>query len=176
MAIVNEVTAETIERLRGTIDFYMLRGILPVARSWPKKPKPPYSDLQADAMEAFAIANKSMRELKPDILEAWRILAFGKRASWTDTYRSIVMKYWKRFKSIPAIAIDYEMIETVDTIKVVWDVLKISLKNEPPPNYYKVTSNVIDKSDIGKGKEPIYFTLYDDERARLVAPWIKYEG
>ena len=176
MAKIKEMTPEEIEICRGRIDFYMLRGILPVARRWPKKPKPPYTPLQAENMEAFAIANKSMRELKPDMLEAWRVLSVGKRASWTDTYRKIVMSYWKRFRSIPAIAIDYEMIETATTIKVVWDIVQISLKDEPPPNYYKVTSDVINKSDIGKGKDPLYFTLYDDDGVRLVAPWIKFEG
>jgi hypothetical protein len=176
MAKVGEITPETIELMRGKIDFYMLRGILPVARSWPKKPKPPYTDLQAENMEAFSIANKSMRELRPKILEEWRVLAVGKKASWTDTYRKIVMNYWKKYRSIPAMAVDYEIIETADTVKVVWDILQISLKNEPPPNEYKVTSNVVDKSEIGKGKEPIYFTLYDEEKVRVVAPWIKYEG
>ncbi len=61
MAIVNKITAETIERMRGKIDFYLLRGITPVARSWPKKPKPPYTALQAEAMAVFALANKSFR-------------------------------------------------------------------------------------------------------------------
>ncbi|GAI84782.1 unnamed protein product, partial [marine sediment metagenome] len=57
MAIVDKITGEKIERLRGKVDFYLLRGILPVARRWPKKPKPPYTALQAEAMAVFAIAN-----------------------------------------------------------------------------------------------------------------------
>lgn len=175
MAIVESISAETIERMRGTIDFYMLRGILPVARSWPKKPKPPYTALQAEAMEAFAIANRSMSELSANMLEAWRVVSVGKKASWTDAFRSLVMKYWKKYRSIPLIALDYEVIETGDSFKVVWDVLQRSLKNDPPDEYYEIETNLIAKTDIEKAPKPIYFTLFNDEGIRLVAPYILFE-
>jgi len=54
MATVNKVTGEAVELLRGHIDFYMLRGLLPVARKWPKKIKPPYTALQAEAQAVLA--------------------------------------------------------------------------------------------------------------------------
>jgi hypothetical protein len=175
MAIVNEVTAETIERLRGVIDFYMLRGILPVARSWPKKPKPPYTDLQAEYMEAFAIANKSMRELKPNILKEWRAGSVGKRACWTDVYRGIVIDYWKLNRGIPPIALDYNIIDTGNNIQVEWEVLQRSLKGKPPDKYYELKTIIISKADIEKVPGPIYFTLKDKEGSRFVAPYIKYK-
>lgn len=175
MAKIGKMTPETIELMRGKIDFYMLRGILPVARSWPKKPKPPYTPLQAEGMEAFAIANKSMRELTPNMLEAWRVGFVGVKASWTDAYRAIIMKYWKKYKSIPEVAINYEVIDGGNTFYVIWDILKRSLKDTPPEERYKMQSVIIAKGDMEKAPKPIYFSLYNDEGIRLVAPYIKLE-
>lgn len=175
MAIVNEVSLETVERLRGVIDFYMLRGILPVARSWPKRPKPPYTALQAEGMEAFAIANKSMRELSENILAVWRTNSVGKRASWTDVYRSRVMRYWKKYRSIPVIALDYEVVEIGDSLKVVWDVVQKSLNSDPPDQTYQLESDLVAKTTIEKAPDPVYLTLFNDEGIRLVAPYILIE-
>jgi len=175
MAIIDKVRPETVEKLRGTIDFYLLRGILPVARSWPKKLKPPYTALQAEGMEAFAIANGSMHELKDNILEAWRVNSFGKRASWTDAYRAIVMKYWKKYRGIPAIALDYEVIDLGNDIKITWQVLQRNLGGDPADLYYEMYSDPIYKEVIAKAPDPVYFTLYNDEGTRLVAPYILIE-
>lgn len=175
MAIVDKIRPETIEKLRGTIDFYLLRGILPVARTWPKKLKPPYTTLQAEAMEAFAIANGSMHELTDNILEVWRSGSFGKRASWTDVYRAIVMKYWKKYRGIPVIALDYEVIDLGDSIKVTWDVLQRNLWGDPGDLYYEMYSDPISKEVIEKSHDPVYLTLYNDDGIRLVAPYILIE-
>ena len=175
MAKVSKITPEGIELYRGKIDFYMLRGILPVARSWPKKPKPPYTPLQAEGMEAFSIANKSMREITPNMLEAWRSGSVGKKAAWTDVYRSIIMKYWKKYKSIPPIAIDYEIVDSGATFIVYWDILQRSLKDDPPEERYRMQSSIIDKIDIEKAPKPIFFTLLNDLKERLVAPYIMLE-
>ena len=176
MAIVKEITPETIERMRGVIDFYMLRGITPVARSWPKKPKPPYTDLQAEAMAVFAIANKSMRELTPNMLETWQLSTVGKKPSWTDVYRSIIMKYWKLTRTIAEIALDYEVTETATEFKVSWDILKLYIDPDNPEERYTKATDLISKDDILLAPKPIYFTLSDDSDRRLVAPYILFEG
>jgi len=175
MAIVKKITPETIERMRGVIDFYMLRGILPVARSWPKKPKPPYTPLQAEAMAVFAIANKSMHELSPNMLETWRVSTFGKKPSWTDVYRAIIMKFWKKNRSIAPIALDYEVVEEETKFKVVWDLLELFIDPEVPEERYTYETTLILKADILEAPKPIYFTLLDDEKQRLVAPYIIFE-
>jgi len=174
MAKVNNVYPETIELLRGKVDFYMLRGILPVARSWPKKPKPPYTALQAEAMAVFSMAASSMKRLSPDMLIAWQSMSVGKRSQWPDSYKAIALKYWKLTREFPLIALDYELVETIDTIKVVWDILKLSLINGVPEETYKIETSLIAKSDIEKAVKPIYFTLLDDEGRRQIAPFIKY--
>jgi len=174
MAKVGKVNPEAIELLRGKVDFYMLRGILPVARRWPKKPKPPYTALQAEGMAVFSIANRSMHRLTPKMLEAWRVTSFGKKASWTDKYRAIIMKYWKLTRTLPLIALDYELVETVDTIKVVWSILEISLITGVAEKTYDLSTDVVAKSAIEKAVKPIYFTLLDDSGNRQVAPFILY--
>ena len=174
MAKVKEITPEAIELLRGTVDFYMLRGILPVARSWPKKPKPPYTELQATAMAVFSMAASSMKRLSPDMLLAWQSMSVGKRSQWPDSYKAIALKYWKLTREFPLIALDYELDETASTVKVVWDILKLSLISGVPEETYKIETDLIAKSDIEKAVKPIYFTLLDDEGRRQIAPFIKY--
>ena len=175
MAIVDKVTPEAIERARGTIDYYMLRGILPVARSWPKKPKPPYTALQAEGMEVFAMANKSMRRIDPNILEAWRLSTVGKKPSWTDIYRSIIMKYWKLNRSIPPIALNYTVNEESTTYQVVWRILQLYIDPLISEEIYDMQTELFSKEDISKRPHPIYFTLLGDGNERLVAPYILLE-
>lgn len=175
MAIVDKVRPETIEKLRGYIDFYMLRGILPVARSWPKKLKPPYTALQAEAMAVFAIANDSFHYLTDNIVTAWRISSVGKTAAWTDVFRSIIMKYWKLNKAIPPIAIDYQVIEEGNYFKVKWDVLQRFIDPDIEWEYTEVETQLINKEDILLAPKPIYFTLSDDGGKRLVAPFIAFD-
>ena len=174
MARVKELTPEAIELLRGKVDFYMLRGILPVARSWPKKPKPPYTELQATAMAVFSKAASSMKRLSPDMVIAWKKMAVGKRSQWPDSFKAIALKYWKLTREFPLIALDYEIVETASNIKVVWEILKLSLIHGVPEEIYKIETNLIAKSDIEKAVKPIYFTLLDDESRRQIAPFILY--
>ena len=175
MAIVKEITPETIERMRGVIDFYMLRGITPVARSWPKKPKPPYTALQAEAMAVFAIANESMHRLSENMLKTWQATTVGIKPSWTDVYRKIIMKYWKLTRSIAKIALDYEVVEEETKFKVVWDILELFLDPDKPEERYTYETTLIVKKDILMAPKPIYFTLFDDNGNRQVAPYIIFE-
>lgn len=174
MAKVGNVNPEAIELLRGKIDFYMLRGILPVARRWPKKPKPPYTVLQATGMAAFSMAASSMKRLSPHIRDVWKVSGRGKRSQWPDSYKAIVMKYWKLTRTFPLIALDYEVVEIGDTIKVVWDILELSLLSGVAEKTYQITTDLISKLAIEKAVKPIYFTLLDDSGNRQVAPFILY--
>lgn len=175
MAKVDKIRPETIERLRGKVDFYLLRGITTVARAWPKKPKPPYTALQAEAMAVFAIAQSSKKRLSDHILEAWRIGAVGKKEAWGDTFTSIIMHYWYEKRRIPIIALDYNFIEYETEFKIKWKLLQLNLD----PDVKEVTGEfetlVISKEDILKMPEPIYITLTDEEGKRLVAPYILFE-
>ena len=175
VAKVGKLTPEAIELLRGKVDFYMLRGILPVARRWPKKPKPPYTALQAEGMAVFSMAASSMQRLSPNILEVWKISGFGKRSQWPDSYKAIAMKYWKLTRTFPLIALDYNVIDTGDFIRVEWDVLKLYIDPLLPEETYKISTEVIAKSDIEKAIKPIYFTLLDDSGNRQLSPFIEYE-
>jgi hypothetical protein len=174
MAIVKKITPEEIELLRGKVDFYMYKGITPVARSWPKKPKPPYTELQATGMAVFSMAASSMKRLSPRVQAAWKVLAVGRRSQWPDSYKAIALKYWKLTREFPLIAKDYEVVETATTVKVVWEILKLSLIHGVPEEIYNIETDIIAKSDIEKAVKPIYFTLLDDERRRQLAPFIKY--
>ena len=175
MAIVDKIRPETIELLRGVIDFYMLRGILPVARSWPKKPKPPYTPLQAEAMAVFSLGSKQMKRLSPKILEVWRSGTEGKREQWTDVFKGLIMKYWKLKRCMAPIAIDYEIIETATNFRIKWYILQVYLDPEIPEELYDESTEEIEKSEMALIHDPIYYTLRDNEGNRLVAPFILLE-
>jgi len=172
MAIVDKIRPETIEKLRGTVDFYLLRGILPVARSWPKKPKPPYTELQAEAMAVFAIANRSLRRISDNILKEWRSGSVGKKQAWTDTFRGLIMNFWKINRGIPMITLDYRLIETSTEFRVEWDILQLYVAPIIEEEKYTMETSLILKSDMEKIQEPIYFTLRDSTGTRQVAPFI----
>ena len=176
MAIVKEITPETIERMRGVIDFYMLRGITPVARSWPKKPKPPYTALQAEAMAVFSIACANMKRISPDMLKLWQESTEGKRSQWTDVWKGIFMKYWKLKGTLPPMALDHEVVETGAEFRVSWDILEVFIDPEIEEKKYELETELINKEDLLLAPKPIYFTLFDDEGNRLVAPYILFEA
>ena len=175
MVILKKITAEMIEKGRGTVDYYMLRGILPVARTWPKKPKPPYTPLQAESMAVFGIANSSMGRISDKMLKAWQVTTFGIKPSWTDVYRAIIMKYWYKKRSIAPIALNYNVIETDTEFKVQWDILQLYIDPLTPEEKYLVETKIINKEDILLAPKPIYFRLSSDDGIRLVAPNIKFK-
>ena len=175
MAKVHSITGENIERFRGKVDFYLWKGQIPVARSWPKKPKPPYTALQAEAMAAFSIICSLMRRLLPGILLAWQIGSEGKREQWTDSFKGLGMKYWKLNREISPVAIDYEIIDSGDTFVVGWTVLQVYLDGITPEVITEMVSDPITKADLIKTGIPIYSTLLDDVGTRLIAPYIKME-
>ena len=176
MAKVDNVTAEAIEILRGKIDFYMLRGILPVARSWPKKPKPPYTALQAEAMAVFAIANDSMRRLSTNMIEEWRKTTVGVTPAWTDVYRSLIMKNWKLNRNILPIAIDVVITDNPLEYTILWTTLQLFIDKTIPEIITIEPLLTIVKADLVNKTRPIYITLYDDTGQRVVAPNILLEG
>ena len=175
MAKVNRITPETIELMRGKIDFYLLRGILPVARRWPKKPKPPYTPLQAEGMAVFSLANRSMHFLTQNMIDEWRKGSQGISPSWTDTYRKIIMSYWKLNKGIPAIATDFNINENELTYQVVWDIIQLSIPPDTTETIYQLQTEIINKTELEMATLPIYFTLYDDDKVRQVAPFILFK-
>jgi len=173
MAKVDQITGDTIERFRGKIDFYLWKGSIPVARRWPKKPKPPYTALQAEGMAAFSMICAQMRRLLPAVKVAWQVGSEGKREQWTDTFKGLGMKYWKTYREIAPIAIDYTILDDPTTFKVEWTILQVYLDGITPEEItYKITGDV-SKAALSKTDVPMYFTLVNDAGRRLIAPYIK---
>jgi len=175
MAKVDKITGEKIEKLRGRVDFYLLRGITPVARRWPKKPKPPYTPLQAEAMAVFKIAQKTKKRISDNMLKAWRKSSVGKRPVWGDTFTRLIMECWKKNRCIAPIALDYSIKETELEFWVEWTGLRIYLDKTIPEVIRSETTLLIVKEEILKMHEPIYFTFIDAFGDRLVAPYILFE-
>jgi hypothetical protein len=170
MAIVNNVTGEAIEILRGYIDFYMLRGILPVARKYPQKITPPYTALQAEAQAVFGLAASYTSIIGGEILNLWRLSAEGKRQQWTDTFKYLIMSYWKKKRVIPLIVLDYDVLVENENVKISWQVLQTDLaRNE---EIFTINTDLFPVTFYEEAREQIFFTLTDDEKIRQVCPYI----
>lgn len=170
MAIVNKVYGETVEYLRGKVDFYMLRGLLPVARKWPKKIKPPYTEAQALAQQVFGLAATYTSVIYGEILEIWRLSAEGKRQQWTDTFKYLIIRYWKLKGEIPFIVLEYSVVIEGDQIKIDWKVLKTDIdKNE---EVLDISTDLMSLTTFQNAREQVFFTLTDDEKTRLCCPYI----
>lgn len=170
MATVNKVTGEAVELLRGHIDFYMLRGLLPVARKWPKKIKPPYTALQAEAQAVFGLGASYTSIIGGEILELWQLSAEGKRQQWTDTFKYLIMSYWKEKRVIPLIVLTYEVIVEDDQVKITWQVLQTDLdRNE---EISTIQTELFPVSFYEEAREQIIITLTDNENIRQVCPFI----
>ncbi|MBA7573064.1 hypothetical protein ES708_14853 [subsurface metagenome] len=174
MAKAYKITDELKVELKGTIDYYKYYGKFWILKKYPKKIKPPYTALQAEAQAVFTIASKCLRRISEHILEDWRVGSVGKKASWPDTFRGIIMGYWKLYRVIAPIAIDYKIIETDTQFKVEWDILQVYIGNELPEEFYKKEIILIDKKEILKVHKPVYFTLYLNSILRIVAPDILF--
>ncbi|GAI78029.1 unnamed protein product, partial [marine sediment metagenome] len=109
MAIISKITDELKAHHKGKLDFYMLRGILPVVRSWPKRRKTPFRPRELAAQGVFGILAKSTTKITDKVLEAWKIGSIGKRPRWQDTFMSLGMKYWAIHGEIPPILLDYQI-------------------------------------------------------------------
>lgn len=174
MAIVDTIRGDSIELLRGVVDFYLLRGILPVARTYPIKIKPPYTPLQAEAMAVFSLASADLAKITLHMLQYWRTATEGKRKQWTDNFKGIIMHFWKLNGTIAPIATDFEIIETATEYRVKWWILQDYIDPLTPDEYYTMQTPLILKSALTAQPPPIYFTLVDDIGTRLAAPYILY--
>jgi len=176
MAKVDKLRPEAVAKLWGLVDFYTLRGKITVARKWPRKPKPPYTLLQAEAMAVFALSKKDIKRISLHIAAAWKKWNGGKREQWPDEFSAISMRYWKNTRKFPAIALDYQINETDTTWQCVWTILQDFLDPDEKDQIFSLQTDIISKSDYQKYKEPYFFTLYDDNGFRLVAPYILLQG
>lgn len=176
MAIVDDLHPEAVELLRGKVDFYKLMGKLPIARAWPKKPTPPYTALQAEAMATFTKAKQSTVRLTLHIIQAWRTLCNGKQEAWADHYCGLIMHYWKIYRTLPPIATDYLVVRTATDYQVKWWILQLYLNPETPEETYTMQTSAISLTEWETVPKPIYFSLTNDAGVRYAAPMIPFSG
>lgn len=172
MAKVDKLRPETITRLKGLVDFYTLRGKITVARKWPRKPRPPYTSLQAEAMLVFAMSKKYISKISLHMVDAWKRWNAGKREQWPDEFTGIIMRYWKETRVFCPVALDYEITEDVTTWKCKWTVFEAFLDQSKDPEIHFFETDIIQKSDFSLYEGQLFFTLYDSEGFRLAAPYI----
>ncbi|GAH49529.1 unnamed protein product, partial [marine sediment metagenome] len=130
---------------------------------------------QAEAMAVFAISQSSKKRLSDNILEEWRKMAAGKREAWGDTFTRLIMNFWKKYRTIAPIALDYSIEETELEFRVKWVLLRQYIDKSIPEVVKEVETFLIKKEDILKMPKPIYITISDEENTEFVAPYILFE-
>lgn len=74
---------DIISGFKGTIDFYVHRGI-PCARKWPRPPRGLRAPAVQDQWPNFIIASREWTELSPVVQDAYRALAVGSGLTGRD--------------------------------------------------------------------------------------------
>ncbi|MBA7576225.1 hypothetical protein ES708_18064 [subsurface metagenome] len=74
-----------ISGFKGTLDFYVCRGIACV-RSWPRSPGHKRAPAVEARWPAFATASKLWNELSPEIRDAYKRMSAGTRWSGRDIF------------------------------------------------------------------------------------------
>ncbi|GAH26604.1 unnamed protein product, partial [marine sediment metagenome] len=174
MAIVSKITDELKAKGKGKLDFYMLRGILPVVRSWPKRRKTPFRPRELAAQGVFGILSKSTTFMQDKVKEAWIVESIGKRPRWQDTYIGLGMKYWGVNGEIPPILLDYQIHWHTPNPELKLLLQKIEAKYGKTEAQEIQSTGVIDIGDIEEYREKLYFSLYDTKGIRLIAPFLEF--
>ena len=174
MAIVDKITGEKIELLRGEVDFYLLRGILPVARRWPQKTSPPYTELQAEAQMVFGALKKALKFIKGKVLEDWKKNAVGMTGSWCDLFLDKGMYYWKHTREMPPVLLDYGVSHLSPRLTAAMLLAKIDEKYGVSEVKEIKNTGFIDPCDLIRHQEQVHFWIETAPGISIVAPYIEY--
>jgi len=74
-----------IDRLKGTIDYYLWKGI-PCARKWPHWPTRVPTPWEKANQLAFAFANSTARDIPAYVRLQYQRMVAGTKLSWKDLY------------------------------------------------------------------------------------------
>lgn len=86
MAVLDRMPSEgEIAAFRGTVDFYMYKGLV-VARSWPRKPKGPRSEAVQRGIDNFKAAIVAISNTSPEVIDAWKAMARNSPQTWRDYF------------------------------------------------------------------------------------------
>lgn len=174
MAIIKRITDELRVKGKKKLDYYMLRGILPVVRTWPKRRKTPFWPRELEAQGVFGILSKFTTSIQDKVREAWIVESIGKRPRWQDTFIGLGMKYWGINGEIPPILIDYQIKWHTPNPELELLLQKIEAKYGKTEAQEIQTTGIVNIEDIETYRENLYFSLYNTKGIRLIAPFLEF--
>lgn len=110
---------EMVKYFEGILDFYYWKCI-PCCRAWPRPPHPPYSQIQADAMDAFKQSRILLKQLSPSMREIWSSTFRGSGSAWLDQYTGAFMNYWGETHTIPPVVTQMSIEKTATDYIASW--------------------------------------------------------
>ena len=172
MAIISKITDELKAHHKGKLDFYMLRRILSVVRSWPQRRKTPFWPRELEAQGVLGFISKTTPKIKGKVLEAWVKEGFGKRARWQDTFIGLGMNYWGKNGEIPPILLDYQIHWHTPNPELELLLQKIETKYGKTEAQEIQTTGIVDLKDIYEYRKKLWFWICDIEGLRVLAPFL----
>ncbi len=90
--------AAIIGGFKGTLDFYVWKGIVCVRR-WPRSPGHRRAPAVMARWPAFTTANRLWTQLSPEIIEAYKRMAAGLHLTGRDIFiKSYITPLWLRME------------------------------------------------------------------------------
>lgn len=174
MAKVSKITDEMLVKFKHKLDVYRYRGKINVVRMWPKRREVPFRPREKAAQAAFSAITKYYPKITGKVLEAWIVESIGKRPRWQDTFLSLGMKYWAKYGEIPPILIDYQIHWHTPNPELELLLQKIEAKYGKTEAQVIQTTGIVSLEDIETYREKLFFSIYDIEGLRLIAPFLEF--
>ena len=167
MAKVDAIRGGVVELLRGHIDFYRYKGIVPVARAWPQYKGRPWTELQAEAQSVFRLSRKLTSFVSPNLVAIWRQNTFGKRKQWPDDFTALTLQYWRKTRTLPLFLVDATITETDTEINFVGTMLQANLDPSIENSFTKYTMYPIKKEYVPQYNITKYYVYQNGQYARF---------
>lgn len=169
------VPFEAIELFRGKIDFYKYRCSIWYARKWPKYEGSPTSPLFLEFRQVFVCSRHMLSRLNDKVVDAWKKNGFGIRPNWIDQFSLIFLRYYKYYRSLPPVVVDYDVVVQGDYFKIKLKVYKEYNLNSLGGKIEEIATENMKISERVNSKNQITYSMFTDEGIRCPCPWIIYQ-
>lgn len=184
MARINFSVNDMINGWGEDVDFYFLRG-RPVARSWPRHVKFPYTEKQAKAQLSFKESRKAIKVFPAALRNAWQSFFYGNKRAWVDFFTSNFVKYFMKYNIVPPLVSDVGFEYDYENVYLVFKTseckpVKLYLFDTPVKNFSvsKLTHGGYDvcyKSGFPSPKK-VFDSLPCYGKSNVVVPFQWYKG
>jgi len=171
MAKVKPVSEGVRKGFRGILAFRNWKGIIR-AGIWPQSYKTSQSEPAKFGREVWKAACREYKELKPSVVNAYKLLAGGTGFTWRDLFNSQYMLEYYKAGVEPAVVRDFSYTKTGPRINIIYELSKenlVSVTRHPISRYDVKVPSLIGKHSPGCNGPP-------DPEPDQTAPQCEFSG